>query len=74
MSFSLRPFNILLKKGSIREKVHIYLDESGDLGFSFGEGSSEFFVITFISSEDNVALRRSVTRVKKRYIYLKRWR
>jgi len=45
--------------------VIIYLDESGDLGFS--PGSSKYFVITFIAIKDNTPLKRAVRKVKKKH-------
>lgn len=43
----------------------IYLDESGDLGFS--PGSSNYFVITFIATKDKTPLKRAVRKVKNKY-------
>lgn len=43
----------------------IYLDESGDLGFS--PGASNYFVITFLATKDNTPLKRAVRKVKKKY-------
>lgn len=31
-------------------KIYVYLDESGDLGFNFSSGSSKVFVVTFIET------------------------
>lgn len=45
--------------------MHIYLDESGDLGF--GEGGSKYFTIAFIATTDPVSLKRCVKRVKMKY-------
>lgn len=46
----------------------IYLDESGDLGFNFGRGSSQYFVITFITmnKETSVSLKRKIRIIKKK--------
>jgi len=45
--------------------VHIYLDESGDLGF--GQGGTEYFTIAFVAVSDPVAFRRCVKAVKMRH-------
>ena len=43
----------------------IYLDESGDLGFS--GGGSDHFIITFLCTDDTIGLKRAVRVTKKRY-------
>ena len=43
----------------------IYLDESGDLGFS--SGSSNYFVITFLTAKDQKPLKRAVQKVRKKH-------
>lgn len=43
----------------------LYLDESGDLGFS--ERSSSHFIIGFLVTETEVILKRQVKRVKERF-------
>lgn len=43
----------------------LYLDESGDLGFS--EGSSSHFVIGFLATDSEVDLKRRVKRIKQRF-------
>jgi hypothetical protein len=45
--------------------VHVYLDESGDLGF--GEGGTDYFTIAFVIVEDPIPFRRSVKAVKIRH-------
>ena len=42
--------------------MYVYLDESGDLGFS--EGGSRYFTIAFTVMEDPVPFRRCVKKVK----------
>jgi len=48
-------------------KIFIYLDESGDLGFN--KGSSKYFVISFIAmdTKTNLILKRKIKKVKKRH-------
>ena len=46
--------------------MFIYLDESGDLGFS-SESPTGFFTIAFIAPEDPVRMKRCVRRVKVKY-------
>jgi hypothetical protein len=43
----------------------LYLDESGDLGFS--TGSSSHFIIGFLATDSEVALKRRIKRVKERF-------
>lgn len=43
----------------------IYLDESGDLGFSLR--SSDYFVISFLTAKDKTLLKRAVRKVKKKH-------
>ncbi|MBI4572235.1 MAG: DUF3800 domain-containing protein [candidate division NC10 bacterium] len=43
----------------------VYLDESGDLGFS--EASSNHFIIGFLATETEVTLKRRVKRVKEQF-------
>lgn len=43
----------------------IYLDESGDLGFSLR--SSDYFVISFLTAKDKTFLKRTVRKVKKKH-------
>jgi hypothetical protein len=45
--------------------VIIYLDESGDLGFS--PGASDYFVISFLTTKDKTPLKRAVRKVKKKH-------
>jgi len=42
--------------------MHVYLDESGDLGF--GQGSTKYFTIAFVVMENPVPFRRYVKKVK----------
>jgi len=48
-------------------KIFIYLDESGDLGFN--KGSSKYFVISFIAmdTKTNLILKRKIKKAKKRH-------
>ena len=48
-------------------KTFIYLDESGDLGFS--KGSSKYFIISFIAmdAKTNFTLKREIIKIKKKY-------
>ncbi len=43
--------------------IHIYLDESGDLGFS--PKSSKFFVVAAILSKDRLRIEKCITKVRK---------
>jgi Protein of unknown function (DUF3800) len=44
--------------------THIYLDESGDLSFDFTKkGTSKFFIITVLISENKVALDRLIKKI-----------
>ncbi|HEY32912.1 MAG TPA: DUF3800 domain-containing protein [Dehalococcoidia bacterium] len=45
--------------------MHIYLDESGDLGFS--EKSTKFFTIACVTMDNTTLFRRSVKKVKVKY-------
>lgn len=45
--------------------MYIYLDESGDLGFS--EGSSKYFVIAFVRLNKPEGLKRCVRKIKQKY-------
>jgi len=40
--------------------MHIYLDESGDTGFKFGEGSSGYFVVALVLVPDVAAAEEAV--------------
>jgi len=46
--------------------THIFIDESGDLGFS--NGSSKFFIITMVISSDIRALERVIKKARKSLI------
>ncbi|MGH2551585.1 MAG: DUF3800 domain-containing protein [Thermomicrobiales bacterium] len=41
--------------------MFVYLDESGDCGFKFNQGSSAFFVVSLVITEDPDAIDRAVT-------------
>jgi len=45
----------------------IFIDESGDLGFSKSKGSSKYFVLCGIVTENNTAktIRKIVRKIKK---------
>lgn len=45
--------------------MYVYLDESGDLGFS--EGSTSFFTIAFVVLDDPTDFKRCVKRTKIKY-------
>jgi len=47
------------------EELNIYLDESGDLGFS--QGSSKYFTIAFVVVKDPVLFARCVKETKMKY-------
>jgi len=45
--------------------THLYLDESGNLGF--GKSSGQYFVITLLATKENKRLKNYVRRKKKEY-------
>lgn len=46
--------------------LHLYLDESGDLGFNFAEKkSSKFFTITILAVDGFEANRKMIAAVRK---------
>lgn len=45
--------------------MEIYIDESGDLGFS--GGGSDHFIVAFICTDDSVGIQRAVRETKNRY-------
>jgi len=45
--------------------MYIYLDESGDLGFH-KEGSSDYFIITLLVTDDPTGVRRCIKRIRRR--------
>lgn len=47
--------------------MYIYLDESGDLGFSFSMGSTRYFTIVFALLENQNLLKKQVKKVKMKY-------
>ena len=55
------------KAGILLNKIFIYLDESGDLGFN--KGSSIYFVISFLVMDQytNILLKRRIIKIKKKY-------
>jgi hypothetical protein len=56
-----------MEKGNIEpeRKIYIYLDESGDLGFS--GGGSKYFTIAFLVTERPVEVKRVIKRIKQKY-------
>lgn len=48
-----------------KTNLHIYLDESGDLGF--GKGGSKYFTIAYIITKKPVELNRIVRKIKQKY-------
>jgi hypothetical protein len=46
------------------EPMFVYLDESGDTGFKFDEGSTEHFVVTLLLIDDPVPLHSAVDRYR----------
>ena len=45
--------------------IHVYLDESGDLGF--GQGGTKYFTIAFVIMKNTVEFKRCVRKVKIKY-------
>lgn len=45
--------------------LYVYLDESGDLGFS--GGGSKYFTIAFLLTENPIEIKRVVRKVKQKY-------
>lgn len=45
--------------------AYIFLDESGDLGFTSGKNNSEYFIVTFIACDDKRILEKAVQKVHK---------
>lgn len=41
----------------------VYMDESGDLGFSHKKGNSKYFLVTFLASEEQDRIEKVVKRV-----------
>jgi len=56
-----------MKKNEIgaKNKIHFYLDESGDLGF--GGGGSQYFTIAFFITDEPIYVERVVRKIKQRY-------
>ena len=46
--------------------MFVYLDESGDTGFRFNEGSSRYFVITLLVVDDSIALHAAISELRER--------
>ncbi len=40
--------------------MHIYLDESGETGFKFRQGSSRFFVIALVLVDDSIPIHQAI--------------
>ena len=49
---------------------HVYVDESGDLGF--GEKATEFFVVAYVITSNHYPVERDILRLKKKFNT--RWR
>jgi hypothetical protein len=47
-----------------KKTMHIYIDESGDTGFKFAQGSSRYFVVTMLLVDDMEAVSTAVDRVR----------
>lgn len=45
--------------------MFVYLDESGDTGFTFDSGSSAFFVITLPLVEDPIPFQTAISRLRQ---------
>ena len=45
--------------------AYIFLDESGDLGFTFGKKSSKYFVITFMFVENKGPIEKVIKKVAR---------
>ena len=45
--------------------MHVYLDESGDLGF--GQGGTKYFTVAFVVTENPTQFRRCVKKIKVKY-------
>lgn len=52
--------------------LYVYMDESGDLGFEFDSGSSQYFVITLVVTKDSAALARCMKKAREKVIK-KKW-
>jgi hypothetical protein len=46
--------------------MFVYLDESGDTGFKFRQGSSRFFVITLLLVDDPIPIQAAIDRLRDR--------
>ncbi|MBA2754312.1 MAG: DUF3800 domain-containing protein [Chloroflexia bacterium] len=45
--------------------MFVYLDESGDTGFTFDSGSSAFFVITLLLVDDPIPFQTAISRLRQ---------
>ncbi|MEE8402907.1 MAG: DUF3800 domain-containing protein [Candidatus Hydrothermarchaeaceae archaeon] len=46
--------------------MYAFLDESGDLGFSFSKGSSRYFIITILKTRDEIGIKRCLKKIRKK--------
>jgi hypothetical protein len=53
-----------LSDSGISITMFVYLDESGDCGFKFRQGSSRFFVVTLLLVEDPIPLHSEVDAIR----------
>jgi hypothetical protein len=53
--------------------MHLFLDESGDTGFKFRQGSTRVFVIALVVVDDPTPLDRAVERLRQQYKPLSRY-
>ncbi len=47
--------------------MHLFLDESGDTGFNFRQGSTQVFVIALVVVDDPAPLDQAVQRIRSQY-------
>ena len=47
--------------------MFVYLDESGDTGFKFRQGSTRFFVITLLIVEDPIPIHAAIDELRRRF-------
>jgi hypothetical protein len=45
--------------------VFVYLDETGDSGFKFGQGSSRYFVVTLLLVDDPIPVHSAIDRLRR---------
>jgi len=48
----------------VRVSMFVYLDESGDTGFKFNQGSTRYFVVTLLLTTDPIPLQSAVEQVR----------